>query len=39
MAGKLDEKQAKELIDDDGNTLYEVLTKLGFPVQDFDKYQ
>lgn len=25
MAGKLDEKQAKELVDNDGNTLYEVL--------------
>lgn len=37
MAGKLDEKQAKELVDDDGNTLYEVLKKLGFPVQNFDK--
>lgn len=39
MAGKLDEKQAKELVDDDGNTLYEVLKKLGFPVQDFDKVE
>ncbi|MDM8143998.1 M20 family metallo-hydrolase [Megamonas hypermegale] len=37
MAGKLDAEAAKKLVDDGGNTLYDVLQKLGFPVQDFDK--
>lgn len=37
MAGKLGEDEAKKLVDDDGNTLYDVLAKLGFPVQNFDK--
>ena len=37
MAGKLDAEAAKKLVDDGGNALYDVLQKLGFPVQDFDK--
>lgn len=37
MAGKLDAEAAKKLVDDGGNALYNVLQKLGFPVQDFDK--
>lgn len=37
MAGKLGEAEAKELKDDDGNTLYEVLEQRDFPVQDFAK--
>lgn len=37
MAGKLDAEAAEKLVDDGGNTLYDVLQKLGFPVQDFDK--
>ncbi|WP_455631813.1 M20 family metallo-hydrolase [Megamonas sp.] len=37
MAGKLDAEAVKKLVDDGGNTLYDVLQKLGFPVQDFDK--
>ena len=37
MAGKLDAEAAEKFVDDGGNTLYDVLQKLGFPVQDFDK--
>ena len=37
MAGKLDAEAAKKLVDDGGNALHDVLQKLGFPVQDFDK--
>ncbi len=37
MAGKLDADKAKQLKDDDGKSLYEVLEKLNFPVDEFDK--
>lgn len=35
LAGHLDVAQAQKLYDDEGNTLYDVLQKLGFPVADF----
>ena len=37
MAGRLGADDARELVDDDGSTLYDVLAKCGFPVHDFDK--
>ncbi|MFA6849562.1 MAG: M20 family metallo-hydrolase [Selenomonadaceae bacterium] len=37
MAGKLDSKAAAELVDKDGQSLLEVLSSLGFPVEDFAK--
>lgn len=37
LAGKLDEEKAKQLTDNNGSTLYDVLKKLGFSVQNFPK--
>lgn len=37
LAGKLNMTEATALRDADGNSLYDVLTKLGFPVQNFSQ--
>lgn len=37
LAGKLGAAEAKELKDKDGNSLYDVLKSLGFPVEHFDE--